>query len=587
MPLIVEEHLPAKKILQEENVFIMGKERASTQDIRPIKLAIVNLMPNKEETEIQLFRVLSNTPLQINIDLVRTESYKSKHTEEKYLEKFYKDFSQIKNDKYDGMIITGAPVEKLEFEEVLYWKELEEIFEFARTNVYSTMFICWAAQAGLYYYYDIPKYTLNEKIFGVFEYELMGNSPLTKGFDDVYYFPQSRYSHTREEDVREIKDLQIISTHPDSGPNIIASSDHRFVFVTGHGEYSRDTLYKEYIRDLNIGLNPNKPQNYFRNDNEEDGIVMRWRSYGNLLFTNWLNYCVYQETPYDLGKLEGKKTIKFGGSSLSDSKQFKKVREIILSDENRNLIVVSAPGKRFDGDEKVTDLLISFHEANDGQKDELLKNIKERYYTIVDDLDLKKDILDKMEKVFTEMEKPLQLDYLLSRGEYLSALIMAEYLDFEFLDAKDIIFFDQKGKIDYKRSTEKIKEQIVDGKKFVIPGFYGCDHEGNIKCFDRGGSDITGSIVASAMRAQVYENWTDVDGVMSEDPRENPEAKPIDELSYGDFLKISLSGDQIYHLDAIDPVMQCNIPINIRNTNNPSFGGTIITNLDDKKKSKK
>lgn len=515
MPLIVEEHLPAKKILQEENVFIMGKERAKTQDIRPIKLAIVNLMPNKEETEIQLFRVLSNTPLQINIDLVRTESYKSKHTEEKYLDKFYKDFSQIKDQKYDGMIITGAPVEKLEFEEVLYWKELEEIFEFARTNVYSTMFICWAAQAGLYHYYDIPKYTLKEKIFGVFEYELEDDSVLTKGFDDVYYFPQSRFSHTREEDVRKIKDLQIISTHPESGPNIIASQDNRFVFVTGHGEYSRDTLYNEYIRDLNQGLNPKKPQNYFKNDNANDGIIMKWRSYGNLLFTNWLNYCVYQETPYDLGKLEGKKTIKFGGSSLSDSNQFKKVKEIILSDDSRNLVVVSAPGKRFNGDSKITDLLIAYYEESGERKEEIFAEIKERYYTIVKELELKTNVLKKLDETFLKMQKSSSKDFILSRGEYLSALIMADYLNFKFLDAKDIIFFDVEGKVDYESSTKKIKETIVDGRKFVIPGFYGLGFDGNIKTFGRGGSDITGSIVASAVSSQVYENWTDVDGVMS------------------------------------------------------------------------
>ncbi len=211
MPLIVENNLPAKKILEKENIFIMGgKERARAQDIRPVKIAIVNLMPNKEETEIQILRALSNTPLQVNIDLIRTETYKSKNTEEKYLKRFYKDFSEIQNNKYDGMIITGAPVEKLDFEEVLYWEELERIFEFARENVYSSMFICWASQAALYYYYDIPKYTLNKKIFGVYEYKILQDNVLTKGFDDIFYSPQSRYSYTREEDVRKVKDLKLL-----------------------------------------------------------------------------------------------------------------------------------------------------------------------------------------------------------------------------------------------------------------------------------------------------------------------------------------------------------------------------------------
>lgn len=313
MPLIVENKLPAKKVLEKENIFIMGKERAKTQDIRPIKIAIVNLMPYKEETEIQILRVLSNTPLQVNIDLIRTETYKSKNTEEKYLKKFYRDFSEVKNKKYDGMIITGAPVEKLDFEEVLYWRELEEIFEFARENVYSTIFICWASQAALYYYYDIPKYTLNSKIFGVYEYELLEECVLTRGFDDIYYSPQSRYSYTREEDVRKVQDLKIISSRADTGVNLVTSLDNRFVFISGHGEYDRDTLYKEYLRDKSKGINIQKPKNYFRNGVEEDGVIMRWKSHGNLLFTNWINYCVYQETLYDINNIKRKKVLQFGG----------------------------------------------------------------------------------------------------------------------------------------------------------------------------------------------------------------------------------------------------------------------------------
>ena len=463
MPLIVENNLPAKDILEKENIFIMEKDRAKTQDIRPVRLAIVNLMPNKEETELQILRALSNTPLQVNIDLVRTETYKSKNTEEKYLERFYKDFSDIKNDKYDGMIITGAPVEKLPFEEVVYWKELSEIFEFARENVYSTMFICWASQAALYYYYDIPKYVQNKKIFGVYDYEILEDSVLTKGFDDVFYSPQSRYAFTREEDVKQVKDLKIISSREDTGVNLISSLDNRFVFIAGHNEYSRDTLHKELIRDRANGLPTEIPLNYFRNDQEEDGIIMRWKSHGSLLFSNWLNYCVYQETPYDINKIKEKKVLKFGGSSLSDSRQFKKVKGIINSDSDRNLVVVSAPGKRY-----------------------------------------------------------------------------------------------------------------KEGGRFVIPGFYGTGPDEKIKTFSRGGSDITGSLVASALKSDVYENWTDVDGLMDKDPNKYDDAKLISKLSYDDFLQISLHGDQVYHIDAIRPVMDDCIPINTRNTNNPDLEGTLI-----------
>lgn len=581
MPLIVENDLPAKKILEKENVFIMGKDRAITQDIRPIKLAIVNLMPNKEETELQLLRALANTALQINIDLIRTETYKSKNTEEKYLKRFYKDFSEIKDKKYDGMIITGAPVEKLEFEEVKYWKELEEIFEYARTNVYSTIFICWAAQAALYYYYGIPKYVLNKKIFGVYEYEVLEDSVLTRGFDDVYYSPQSRYSYIREEDVRKVKDLKIISTREDTGVNLVTSLDNRFVFISGHGEYSRDTLHKEYLRDLSKGIDIDKPINYFKDDKIENGILVKWRSHGNLLFTNWLNYCVYQETPYDISKIEKKKVLKFGGSSLSDSNQFRKVKEIIDSDKSRNLVVVSAPGKRYPGDIKITDLLISYYECKYiDERESILNLVKGRYYNIVKELGLDSGILKLIDQTVLEITKSEELDFILSRGEYLSARIMASYLGFNFLDAKDLIYFNESGELNLEKTYKKIRESIQEGKKYVIPGFYGIDSQGKIKTFQRGGSDITGSLVASAMKSDIYENWTDVDGLMNKDPNKYRDAKLIEKISYDEFLKISLNGDQIYHIDAIKPVMENNILLNIRNTNNPSVEGTIIGNVE-------
>ncbi|WP_101773391.1 homoserine O-succinyltransferase [Peptostreptococcus faecalis] len=303
MPLIVEDNLPAHKVLQEEDVFIMTKNRAETQDIRPVDIAILNLMPNKEETEIQILRSISNTPLQINIDLIKTESYTSKNTEEKYLNTFYKNFKDIKNKKYDGMIITGAPVEKMDFEEVAYWEELKEIFEYAKENVYSTMFICWASQAALYYYYDVPKHFSDKKIFGIYEYEVKNKNLLTKGFDDIFLSPQSRHTYTKEEDIKKIKDLNIICSREDTGVCLSTSNDNRFIFVSGHNEYDKNSLFKEYKRDLDSGLEIEKPINYF---DDNGNIKITWRSHGNALFSNWINYCVYQDTPYCIDKITGK-----------------------------------------------------------------------------------------------------------------------------------------------------------------------------------------------------------------------------------------------------------------------------------------
>ncbi len=577
MPLVIDKDLPSKKALEKERIFIMDSERARSQDIRPIKIAILNLMPNKEETEIQILRALSNTPLQVNIDLIRTESYKSKNTEEKYLQDYYKDFSEIKNEKYDGMIITGAPVEKLDFEEVKYWDELTEIFEYARTNVYSTIFICWASQAALYYYYGIEKVMNDKKIFGIFEYEVLERGLLTKGFDDIFYMPQSRHSLNREEDIRQIKDLKIIGSHKDTGVSLATSLDNRFVFVAGHGEYDKDTLYKEFIRDKNLGLEIDTPINYFRNDKPEDGIIVRWRSHGNLLFTNWLNYFVYQETPYDINKIERKVVLKFGGSSLSDSNQFVKVKDIVYSEEGRNLVVVSAPGRRYKGDIKVTDLLIGYHECKYlDEKESLLNIVRGRYLNIVKDLKLDEKNLETIDRLLDTIRHSDSKDYIVSRGEYLAGILMAEYLGFKFLDPAQIIFFGQDGGIDLEKTYRAIRDKISSNDKLVIPGFYGLDTSNNIKTFARGGSDITGSIVASALKTDVYENWTDVDGLMDKDPSKYSDAELISKLSYDDFLKISSNGDQVYHYDAIRPVMEDNIPINIRNTNNPNSVGTII-----------
>lgn len=300
MPLLVPKDLPAIDILEKEQIFIMQNERAQTQDIRPLRFLILNLMPKKEETETQLLRMLSNTPLQVVVDFLYTSSYEAKNTSKYHLERFYKTFEEVKTSKYDAMIITGAPIEHLDFEEVEYWDELMKIMDYAKENVYSTLFICWASQAGLYYHYGIPKYSKNEKIFGVFEYKVQAKTLLTKGFDDIFYIPQSRYTFNKIEDVAKTNELKIISGDSEAGINIAISTDQRQIFIAGHFEYDEDTLFNEYTRDRTQGLETKKPQNYFDENGE---VIVKWRSSANLFFTNWINYLVYQETPYDISKI--------------------------------------------------------------------------------------------------------------------------------------------------------------------------------------------------------------------------------------------------------------------------------------------
>ncbi len=309
MPVIVHQDLPAKAALEKENIFTMSDTRAQSQDIRPLNVAILNLMPTKEITELQFLRMLSNTPLQVNIDLIRTESYESKNADMGHLKKFYKTFSEIKNNKYDAMIITGAPVERMEYEEVLYWKELKDILDYVRKNVFSALFVCWAAQAALYHYYGVQKHDAGKKIFGVYEFQANGQNVLTKGFDDTYFVPQSRYTYTKGEDLAGIKDLLVWAERPDTGVQLATTKDNRLIFVSGHGEYDSDTLYKEYARDKEKGEEITLPSNYFINDDEEQGITVKWRSHANLFFSNWLNYCVYQETPYDIATIAGKDVL--------------------------------------------------------------------------------------------------------------------------------------------------------------------------------------------------------------------------------------------------------------------------------------
>ena len=305
MPIKIPDTLPATKQLRNENIFVMSEKKAMHQDIRPLKIAIVNLMPTKITTETQLLRLLSNSPLQVEIDFITMESHKSKNTSENHLKEFYKKFSDIKDSKYDGMIITGAPVENLDFCEVDYWDELQEIMEWTKTHVTSTFHICWAAQAGLYYHYGVPKYSLPQKCSGVYKHKVKrSTAKIVRGFDSEFYAPHSRYTEVRAEDIKKIKDLEILAESDEAGVYIVFSKGGRRIFVTGHSEYDANTLGDEYKRDLEKGINPNIPANYFQDDNPKTQPIVTWRSHANLLFSNWLNYFVYQITPYDIDRIK-------------------------------------------------------------------------------------------------------------------------------------------------------------------------------------------------------------------------------------------------------------------------------------------
>ena len=305
MPIRIPNELPAVKVLTNENIFVMTEKRAITQDIRPLKLLILNLMPLKIDTETQLSRMLGNTPLQIEIELLKTSSYESKNTSAEHLITFYKTFDEVRHRKFDGMIITGAPVEKLEFEDVEYWKELCEIMEWSKTNVTSTFHICWGAQAGLYYHYGIKKYPLDKKLFGVFSHTVeYKNSILMRGFDDTFYVPHSRHTTIMREDIEKVPELKILASSPDAGVYAISTKNGRQIFITGHSEYDPGTLKKEYLRDKNAGLPIEMPKNYFPDDDDTKEPVSTWRAHANLLYTNWLNYFVYQTTPYDINEIK-------------------------------------------------------------------------------------------------------------------------------------------------------------------------------------------------------------------------------------------------------------------------------------------
>ena len=305
MPLNLPDKLPAIELLKQENIFVIDNSRATQQDIRPLRIVVLNLMPLKITTETDLIRLLSNTPLQLEISFMKVKSHTSKNTPVEHMKAFYRDFELMRNEKFDGMIITGAPVEHMDFEEVAYWDEISDIFNWARTHVTSTLYICWAAQAGLYYHYGVPKYKLDKKMFGIFEHRT--NNPLLpifRGFDDVFYVPHSRHTEVRREDILKVKELDLISESDESGVYMVMARGGREIFVTGHSEYSPLTLDTEYRRGLDKGLPIDMPVNYYRDNDPLKGPLVRWRAHANLFFQNWLNYYVYQETPFDINEIK-------------------------------------------------------------------------------------------------------------------------------------------------------------------------------------------------------------------------------------------------------------------------------------------
>ncbi|NQU85582.1 MAG: homoserine O-succinyltransferase [Mariniphaga sp.] len=304
MPVNIPDRMPAIELLKKENIFVIDETSASHQDIRPLRLLILNLMPLKVTTETDLLRLLSNTPLQLEIDFMKIKGHTSKNTPIEHMLDFYKDSDTIFKKNYDGMIITGAPVEQLPFEDVTYWNEMKQIMDWAEHHVYSTLFICWGAQAALHHFHGIPKYPLNKKMFGVFKHtHINGDLPIFRGFDDEFYVPHSRHTEIREEDILKVPELKILSTSKEAGVNMLIGNKGRQLFITGHTEYSRYTLDSEYKRDVEKNLPIEIPENYYRDNNPENEPLMRWRSTANLLFANWLNYYVYQETPYNLEEI--------------------------------------------------------------------------------------------------------------------------------------------------------------------------------------------------------------------------------------------------------------------------------------------
>ena len=594
MPIKVPNNLPAIETLTQENVFVMTDTRAMTQDIRPLQILILNLMPTKIDTETQLTRLLGNTPLQVELELLQTSTHKASNTSEEHMIAFYKTFDQIKHKNYDGMIITGAPVELLEFEEVEYWDELCEIMEWSKRHVHSTFHICWGAQAGLYYHYGIEKHKLPKKLSGVYRHTLdYKKGMLFRGFDYEFYVPHSRNTTVYREDVEAVPALKIISTSDEAGIYAVKSENDRQIFIMGHSEYDGDTLLKEYLRDKKAGLNPEVPCNYFPDDDDTKKPLVKWRSSANLLYSNWLNYFVYQTTQYDVSRINDDsladifrekadcKVVKFGGTSLADAEHFRKCAEIIKAEEERKFAVVSAPGKRSATDEKVTDLLIACADGKPEEREDILAKVQSRYKVLARSLNVSVDIDGEFSKIRAALGKEEYRDYIISRGEYLNAKIMAEFTGFDFIDAEGTVFLTEEGRYDEERTKAALSKALSESGHAVIPGFYGTAPDGKIKTFSRGGSDITGAIVSAAAGADLYENWTDVSGLLMADPRivKNPLTVPV--ITYRELRELAYMGAAVMHEDTVFPVEKLEIPINIRNTERPEDCGTMIVKNAD------
>lgn len=304
VPINIPDQLPATEVLAGENIFVMGSSRASTQDIRPLKVVILNLMPKKIETEVQLLRLLSNSPLQVDVDLLRIDDRPSKNTPQEHLDTFYRSFEQVMDRNYDGMIITGAPLGLLPFHEVVYWDRIQRIMDWSTTHVNATLYLCWAAHAAIYHFWGIERHLRDEKLSGVYRHHIRyAHHPILRGFDNQFWVPHSRYAEVLPEDVAKVSELQIIADSPEAGIYLMGTEDGRQIFVTGHPEYTPETLHNEYMRDIEAGIEPKVPVNYYINDDPQQGFSVSWRSHGYLLFANWLNYCVYQQTPFDLNQI--------------------------------------------------------------------------------------------------------------------------------------------------------------------------------------------------------------------------------------------------------------------------------------------
>lgn len=597
MPIKVPNNLPAVDILMAENVFVMTDTRAVTQDIRPLQILILNLMPTKIETETQLTRLLGNSPIQVELDLLQTRTHKATNVSQEHMIAFYKTFDQIQNKYYDGMIITGAPVELMEFEEVEYWEELCEIMEWSKDHVHSTFHICWGAQAGLYYHYGIKKKMLPEKLSGIYKHRLLYKTGmLFRGFDDEFYVPHSRYTTLDEEAVYNHPDLRVICVSDEAGIFALKSNDDKHIFITGHSEYDADTLKKEYLRDLSAGESPHIPYNYFPDDDPEREPLVTWRSCANLLYSNWLNYFVYQSTPFDLNAISSGDpykhelatdefdliTAKFGGSSLADANQYRKVAEIVKSEPRRRFVVASAPGKRSSDDIKITDLLIKTVECHDPEKaEDYLNKIEERYREIEDELKTGLDVKEEIGIVRKRVreEDPADIhDYVVSRGEYIGSKLLAKYLGFDFIDAGEFIKFDKDGNYDSETTEELLQKELFKHEKAVVPGFYGSLPDGRVHTFSRGGSDITGAIVAASSNSDLYENWTDVSGLLMANPKVVNEPISVPLITYRELRELAYLGSEVLHADTVFQVASKGIPINIRNTNRPEDQGTLIVN---------